>query len=151
MDGRFNLNAFVLFMTIIKTLDIPSTPDELTKVDEVAERVAEEMSFSKDEKDDIAISVSEAVNNAIMHGNLANPKKMVHITFIRERDSLIVKVRDEGNGFNPDDLPDPTSPENLLRLKGRGIFIIRQLMDEVTHRKTNEGMEVTLVKKKNAG
>ncbi|NQS97833.1 MAG: ATP-binding protein [candidate division Zixibacteria bacterium] len=138
-------------MTIIKTLDIPSTPDELTKVDEVAERVAEEMSFSKDEKDDIAISVSEAVNNAIMHGNLANPKKMVHITFIRERDSLIVKVRDEGNGFNPDDLPDPTSPENLLRLKGRGIFIIRQLMDEVTHRKTNEGMEVTLVKKKNAG
>ena len=139
-------------MTIIKTLDIPSTPDELTKVDEVAERVAEEMNFSKDEMDDIAISVSEAVNNAIMHGNLANPEKMVHITFIRERDSLIVKVRDEGNGFSPDDLPDPTSPENLLKLKGRGIFIIRQLMDEVTHRKTNEGMEVTLVKKKkNAG
>lgn len=135
-------------MTVIETLDIPSNPDELPKVDEFAERVAEEMSFSKEEKDDIAISVTEVVNNAIIHGNLADPKKIVHIVFCREEDSLIVKIRDEGDGFNPDDLPDPTSTDNLLKLKGRGIFIIRQLMDDVTYRKTDEGMEVTLVKRR---
>ena len=135
-------------MTTVIEFDIPSNPDELEKVDHIAEKVAKEMRFSKEEKDDIAISVTEVVNNAIMHGNLADPKKNVHIIFIKDNDTLIIKVQDEGKGFNPDDLPDPTQPENLLKMKGRGIFIIRQLMDEVTHKKTPHGMEVTLIKKR---
>jgi serine/threonine-protein kinase RsbW len=135
-------------MNIIQELIIPSLPEELLKVDEVAEKIADEMSFSQDDKDNIAISITEAVNNAIMHGNHADPKKKVYITFMQEDSNLVIKIRDEGEGFNPGIVPDPTSTDNILKEKGRGLFIIHQLMDEVILRKTPVGMDVTLIKRK---
>jgi len=129
-----------------ETLIIPSDPDELPKVDEMAERIAAEAGFGKEIRDDIAIAVTEAVNNAIMHGNNADRKRTVTIVFIKEPGKLTVKIRDQGNGFDPSILPDPTHPENIMREKGRGLFIIRHLMDEVTLHKVEGGMEVELVK-----
>lgn len=128
-------------------LIIPSDHKELPRVDENAVRIAKAMGFNKEECDDIAISVSEAVNNAILHGNRSDSAKKVTITFIKSEKSLLVKVKDEGTGFNPDrDLPDPTSPDNIMREKGRGVLLVRHLMDEVKFNCTSDGTEIIMVK-----
>ena len=128
-------------------LEIPSNPDELSRVDETVDKIAAEMGFSPQQRDDLAIAVTEAVNNAIMHGNNADPRKKVLITFIIEPGVFTIKIRDQGPGFDPDSLPDPTAPENILLEKGRGLFIIRHLMDEFHLFRTPHGMELVLVKK----
>jgi len=128
-------------------LEIPSNPDELSRVDETVDKIAAEMGFSPQQRDDLAIAVTEAVNNAIMHGNNADPRKKVHITFIIDDGVFTIKIRDEGTGFDPAALPDPTAPENILMEKGRGLFIIRHLMDELRIIRTPQGMELVLVKK----
>ena len=133
-------------MTQLEELTIPSNPEELARVDEIAERVAIELKFPKDLRDDIAIAVTEAVNNAIMHGNHADPDKKVHIIFTREPQGLKVEILDEGEGFDPDKMPDPTSPENILLEQGRGLFIIRHLMDDTEFKKVTGGMKITMVK-----
>jgi len=134
-------------MTRLQELTIPSDPEELPKVDEIAEKVAIEMKFPKDLRDDIAIAVTEAVNNAIIHGNHEAPDKKVHITFTSQPDGLKVRVIDEGDGFDPDKMPDPTSPENILLEQGRGVFIIKHLMDYTEFKKVRGGMQITMVKK----
>jgi len=131
-----------------ETLVIQSDPNNVTLVDEWAERIAKEMRFTPDERFDIAISVTEAVNNAIVHGNGGDHSKRVSIEFIKKEDELIVSVRDEGNGFNHRLVYDPTTPENLMKPSGRGLLIIRTLMDEVRFQSLQEGMEIILVKRK---
>ena len=134
-------------MTRLQELTIPSDPEELPKVDEIAEKVAIEMKFPKDLRDDIAIAVTEAVNNAIIHGNHEDPDKKVHLTFTSQPDGLKVRVIDEGDGFDPDKMPDPTTPENILLEQGRGVFIIKHLMDYTEFKKVRGGMQITMVKK----
>jgi serine/threonine-protein kinase RsbW len=137
-----------MLMDTIAEFDIPSDPDELIKVDEITEQIASELDFPRQVRDDIAISVTEAVNNAIMHGNHADRKKRVHIVYLKSPDALIIKIRDEGEGFDPDNISDPTTANNLLKAKGRGLFIIKQLMDEVVLKRTPQGMEVMLLKRR---
>jgi serine/threonine-protein kinase RsbW len=79
----------------------------------------------------IMVAVTEAVNNAILHGNQKDPKKLVDLTLKLEEKELTFIVKDEGPGFDFEDLPDPTSPENLEKIGGRGIFLISALADEV--------------------
>ena len=131
-----------------ETLVIQSEPDKVVLVDEWAERIAKEMRFSPDERFDIAISVTEAVNNAIVHGNRGDRSKRVVIEFVKKENELVVLVRDEGNGFNHRLIYDPTTPENLMKPSGRGLLIIRTLMDEVRFQSLKEGMEVILIKRK---
>jgi len=131
-----------------ETLTIYSDPNNVVAVDEWAERIAQELGFSEDERDDIAISITEAVNNAIVHGNKANPHKRVVIELFRTHDELRVSVRDEGKGFDPKKVEDPTKPENLMKPYGRGIHIIRQLMDEVKVHLLKGGCRVTMVKRR---
>lgn len=90
----------------------------------------------------LLVVLTEAVNNAIIHGNKGNSAKKVVVTCMREKDTLIVKVKDEGNGFNPDEVPNPIHEENLLRETGRGVFLMRQLMETVHYNKN--GNEVTM-------
>lgn len=134
-------------MNRLEELTIPSDTEELPKVDEIAERVAIELKFPKDLRDDIAIAVTEAVNNAIIHGNNEDPDKKVHITFISQPDGLEVQIVDEGGGFDPEKMPDPTTPENILLEQGRGLFIIRHLMDFTEFKRVPGGMQITMVKK----
>jgi serine/threonine-protein kinase RsbW len=131
-----------------ETLVIQSDPDKVVEVDEWAERIAQEMGFSPDERFDIAISVTEAVNNAIVHGNARDRTKRVVIAFTKKENELEVSVRDEGKGFNHRLVADPTIPENLMKPSGRGILIIRTLMDDVHFRGLDEGMEVVMVKRR---
>ncbi len=97
----------------------------------------------KDERfSTLLVVLTEAVNNAITHGNKRNPAKKVIVTCVRESDALVVTVKDEGNGFNPDAVPDPIHEDNLLRESGRGVFLMRQLMESVSYNK--DGNEVTM-------
>jgi serine/threonine-protein kinase RsbW len=91
----------------------------------------------------IMIAVTEAVNNAIKHGNNNNKSKNVHLS-LSLQDSLIkFVVKDEGEGFNYDNLPDPTSPENLEKPGGRGIFLMRHLSDEVEFKEKGRIVELS--------
>lgn len=84
---------------------------------------------------EIRLAMREALNNALRHGNRMDPNKRIHLSYSCDpQQGLKVMVRDEGVGFDPDAVPDPTEPENLDRTGGRGVFLMRNLMDEVEFR-----------------
>ena len=127
-----------------------SMPSEISAispfVDEFMERLKHYACF-KGDPDDIEVALREAIANAVLHGNKEDPSKHVHLKFRCEPDGeLFFVVRDEGPGFDPDKVPDPLAPENLMRGTGRGIFLIRSFMDEVHFRQLHPGTELTLVK-----
>lgn len=129
-------------------ISIPSTLDEIETVEKLSEQAAQAMDFDEDEKDSLAIAVTEAVNNAIVHGNKKDKSRRVHVKFTFEGQKIIVIVQDEGSGFNPDNLSDPLDPRNLLKESGRGIFILKALMDEVEFEFAGGGTTVRMVKEK---
>jgi serine/threonine-protein kinase RsbW len=92
------------------------------------------------------MAVREAVVNAVLHGNEYNPDKRVNVTLQNTGAALVFTIADQGRGLDPETLPDPLAPENLLRGNGRGIFLIRSFMDEVHFRQLHPGTELTLVK-----
>jgi serine/threonine-protein kinase RsbW len=79
----------------------------------------------------LRVALCEALSNAIVYGNQMDPAKRVDVTVVVTDTRVSVQVRDEGNGFNPSEIPDPTSPDRLEKPNGRGLFLIRQLVDEV--------------------
>jgi serine/threonine-protein kinase RsbW len=87
--------------------------------------------IGQDQYANLLISLTEAVNNAICHGNKYDEKKYVDIALQEKAKGVAIRVSDEGPGFNPVDLPDPTTKENITKLGGRGVFLIRQLSDTV--------------------
>ena len=127
------------------TLD--STLDSVNVAEQKAEEFAAKAGFDEDSCQRIAMSVREAAVNAVLHGNAYDPKKKVSVSYEISGESLVIRVADQGNGLNPDTVPDPLAPENLLKQSGRGIFLIRSFMDEVRFRDLAPGTEVTLVKK----
>jgi serine/threonine-protein kinase RsbW len=127
---------------------IGSALEYLDLVQTLSDCLTEFMGFDEDTGHWIGMSVRESVTNAIQHGNKLDPAKRVEIHFEVAPDHLEITVKDEGNGFQVDKLPNPLDPENLLKPSGRGIFYIRSFMDEVefiTH--SQGGMEVHMVKK----
>ena len=93
------------------------------------------------------LSLREALANAILHGNKSEPRKRVQLDCYQESDgTLLLVVQDEGHGFDPSAVRDPTRPENLRRTAGRGIYLIKHFMDEVEYR--NRGRELRMRKKK---
>lgn len=129
---------------------ISSTVDELERVDETTERIATTMGFTDDARADLGICVTEAVNNAIGHAHGYNASLKIEIEFKQYPESLHVCIRDHGPGFDVEALPDPTAPENLLKDHGRGVMLIRALMDAVVVHRLSDGMLIELVKKLNS-
>lgn len=127
---------------------IHSRLKELTKIEKISGKIAAKMSLSEDQHDNLSIAVTEAVGNAIVHGNKKDPKKKVYITFQIDKDEIKVSVRDEGEGFNPDELSDPLDPKNILKDSGRGIFILKSLMDDVYFTFSPKGTTIHFVLKK---
>jgi serine/threonine-protein kinase RsbW len=115
-------------------------------IEAAAEKLAAEAGLDEDQQSHIAMAVREAAINAVLHGNEYDPARSIHLTFENTGTDLIFTIADQGRGFDPDSLPDPLAPENLLRGAGRGIFLIRSLMDEVHFRQLHPGTELTLVK-----
>jgi len=129
-----------------ENLTIRSNVNELNKVAEFTEKFGGELGLSEDEIDDISIAVTEAVNNAITHGNKNNESKSIEISYKNEKEKIIVYVKDNGGGFEIDKISDPRMNENLLKDSGRGILIMKSLMDDVVVKSDNHGTEVQLVK-----
>jgi serine/threonine-protein kinase RsbW len=107
--------------------------------------VKERLNLRDDLFYNIMIAVTEAVNNAINHGNKLNPHKNVVFSVIGGDNEIVISVKDEGEGFNPDALADCTDPSNLLKDSGRGVFIIRELMDKVDIKSNNQGTVITML------
>lgn len=125
---------------------VPSDSVHLATVDDfISTRLADE-GISASTAADIAISVSEVVTNAIKHGNCDDSNKKVTVKYEINQDELIIYIKDEGDGFHPDTIPDPTDNDNLLKQVGRGIFIVRSLLDSVDFNFTDDGTEVVLKK-----
>jgi serine/threonine-protein kinase RsbW len=111
---------------------ISSKAENIILVERMIEDVCDLFNISEDYYGNILVSLTEAVNNAIYHGNKANPNKSIDIAFKTHPDRVSFSVKDEGPGFNYSDLPDPTNPENLEKPNGRGVFLMRNLADNVT-------------------
>jgi len=127
------------------SITIPSKIEELNRIEEISEEIAEKMGMNEDEEDNLCIAITEVVGNAIVHGNDKDPKKKVQIEFKLEKDKVSISVKDEGKGFDIDQLSNPLEPENIMKDSGRGIFILKTLMDDVSFDFSSEGTRVTFV------
>ncbi|MDH5405121.1 MAG: ATP-binding protein [Candidatus Aminicenantes bacterium] len=108
-------------------------------------RFQKRLNLTDDEVYNLQLAVGEICANAIEHGNKCAPDKSVRLSYAVHQHRLIFQVEDEGEGFNPEDLPDPTKPENLLKKRGRGIFLACSLVDAIIFQ--DKGRRVILVKK----
>lgn len=132
-------------------LEVHSTIAALDLVQAVTEHIARCLGFDEESLHWTAMAVRESVVNAITHGNASDPAKLVFIDYMATPEAspadFIVSVRDQGPGFDPDTIKNPLTPENMLSTSGRGVFLIRQFMDDVQMRRAPQGgMEVRMIK-----
>jgi serine/threonine-protein kinase RsbW len=130
-----------------ENLSIPSSSDQLEVVDQIVEAMAADMGFDKNAIADLGICVTEAVMNAIEHAHRDRPELMIDVVIECYSDQMRVIVRDHGAGFDVESVPDPTTPDNVLNLGGRGIMLMRAMMDEVDVKSFDNGTEISMVKK----
>ena len=131
-------------------LQFCSAFDMLDFVQVVSDHLCRRVGFDEDSMHWVGVAVRESVINAIKHGNQNDHSKLVHVEFTSSADAgeLAVSIRDEGEGFDPQNIADPLAPENMLKSSGRGIFLMRNFMDDVELRRVpGGGMEVRMVKK----
>jgi len=129
-------------------ISISSVLDNLDLIQVLTDSLTGFMHFDEDSAHWIGMSVREAVTNAIQHGNKLDAEKKVDISFRIDPDRILILVRDQGNGFDVKDIPNPLDSDNLLKPSGRGIFYMRTFMDEVEFRSLGEGgMEVRMMKR----
>ena len=132
-------------------LDVLSEIDMLDVVNVVSDHFARTAGLDEDALYGVSIAVRESVINAILHGNGNDRHKRVCVEFARidgDPPGIAIRVRDQGPGFDSVTLADPLTPENLMKPSGRGILLIRTLMDEMTVQRASEGgMEITMVKR----
>ena len=119
--------------------------------EEISRRVSSTAGFDEEDQHKIEMAVHESMINAIWHGNKNDASKTVWLRFQIHSDRLEIRVRDQGNGFELDKIPNPLADENLLNVSGRGIFLIRSFMDDLrVEAIPDNGTEVTLIKNLNS-
>lgn len=123
-------------------LSFPSKAENLNKVEFLINDICKKHKVNDDYYGNILIALTEAVNNAIHHGNKSNPNKEVSITYRSDGPLLRFTIRDDGPGFDFDNLPDPTDPQNIEKPHGRGVFLMRNLADEIEF--NDDGATVTM-------
>lgn len=127
-------------------LVVPSNLDYLAEVDKFVEKRLKKTGLSKSQLADIAISVTEAVTNAMLHGNKKDPHKEVTIDVAVKPREVVITIQDQGNGFDPEKIPNPTEGD-LVKVAGRGVFIYKTLMDKVEFFiKPHNGTTIKMVK-----
>jgi serine/threonine-protein kinase RsbW len=124
-------------------IKLPSRIDYLKRVENLISNLSSHYNISSETRDKISLAVLEAVNNAILHGNKLDHKKNVSIRFQVNERCISCVIKDEGDGFNFLCLPDPTLPENLEKIHGRGVFLMNHLADSVHY--SAEGRHVKMV------
>lgn len=132
-------------------LAIGSRFENIELVQLVLKDSLDQLGLDDDNRHWIDVAVREAVANAIKHGNLQDPGKQVHVDLTLEGDAgdwLVIRVQDEGIGFDPADLEDPLAPENLLKPNGRGIFYMKSFMDDIQYGVRPGGGTVVTLRKR---
>ena len=124
-------------------IEIPSLSENIRIIESFIDNAKEKFHLDEDIYGNIMIAVTEAVNNAIKHGNQNNSSKNVALTLSLAEGLIKFEVRDEGKGFDFHKLPDPTSPENIAKPGGRGIFLMKHLSDEVNFREKGKVVELS--------
>jgi serine/threonine-protein kinase RsbW len=122
-----------------------SNPKLIHRVEKFLQKVNKSAHLDEIQFNKVLISTTEAMNNAIFHGNKSDPRKKVYLTCELSTERMILRVRDSGAGFNPHKIANPLDESNLLRESGRGIFLMRTLMDKVQFHFSEEGSEVEMV------
>ncbi|HEX2922097.1 MAG TPA: ATP-binding protein [Bacteroidales bacterium] len=126
-----------------KKISIGSKTTNLSLVEKVIDEVTNEIGISKDYYGKILVSTMEGVNNAITHGNKLVPEKIVDIEIRFRNNELKIKISDQGSGFKPGDVPDPTTPENIEEINGRGVFLMSRLADQIKYNKKGNTVIMT--------
>ncbi|MEO9482874.1 MAG: ATP-binding protein [Ekhidna sp.] len=124
-------------------IQIPSLPENIRIVESFIDNAKDQYKLNDDIYGNIMIAVTESVNNAIVHGNQSNSTKNVHLQLALEKSLIKFTVEDEGAGFDYTNLDDPTLPENLSKPGGRGIFLMKNLCDEVSFKKDGRVAELS--------
>lgn len=113
-------------------LKLSSHPSNVALVESFVQKIARQYHIGPDLHGNILISLTEAVTNAIIHGNKKDAEKTVEIKLNKTGNKIAIRVSDEGKGFDYRNLPDPTRPENITKIGGRGVFLMQQLSDRVS-------------------
>ena len=127
-------------------LILESKLESANRAESLLRQFSSEMGYGHDQQEQIALAVREAVVNAVFHGNRCNPEKKVVLRAELRDSALRISICDEGKGFNLDSLPDPLHSSNLFNASGRGVRLMKCLMDEVDFRGKTSGTEVTMIK-----
>lgn len=125
-----------------RSLTLASRFDEVERVELFVNDLQSLAGFDDELFGNIMLALSEAVTNAIVHGNKEEPSKKVYLNARKHGNTLTISIKDEGEGFDPDSLPDPLKEENLLKEGGRGVYLIRQFADKVTY--SENGTKITI-------
>ena len=128
-------------------LEIESDPNNLVTVEEFVNYFGMDLGIDESKMSGLMLSVTEATTNAIIHANKCDVNKKVEIDVLVNDGYITIKVKDEGKGFDPSKIPDPTSPENLLKDSGRGLYLMRIYMDDLKYNITPSGTETILTLK----
>lgn len=131
---------------VIEAISFPSDVNELTKAESLVDKICQSLALNDDYYGNVLVAVTEAVNNAIKHGNKNDKKKLVSIEVSDAQSEFSIQVKDEGGGFDFNDLPDPTSPENIEKENGRGIFLMKSLADKVEFLRNGRDVVLTFSK-----
>jgi serine/threonine-protein kinase RsbW len=126
-----------------KMLNIPSKIENLRVVEKAVDEISAEYNLSSELYGNVLIATIEAANNAILHGNKLDENKNVVIRFKIDDNYLTIVVKDQGNGFDFNNIPDPTAPENLEKINGRGVFLMERLSDKIIF--SDNGSKVELL------
>jgi serine/threonine-protein kinase RsbW len=124
-------------------IEIASKLDRIPEVESLIDKVSEELGLNEDHYGNILIAVTEAVNNAIIHGNKYSDTKKVRVDVKKAPTGVVFTISDEGSGFDFTNLPDPTAPENLEKPDGRGIFLMKNLSDGVMFESGGSKVSIT--------
>ena len=114
-------------------LTIASDPNNINQIERFVDQITRRFKLDQEKHDSLLISLTEAVTNAIVHGNKQDRSKMVCIDLDCLSDKLAIRVSDQGHGFNYKSLPDPTCPERICECGGRGVFLMNQLCDQLRY------------------
>lgn len=125
------------------SIQVPSLVENIRMIESFIDNAKERFHLDDDIYGNIMIAVTEAVNNAIKHGNASDKTKNVHLSLSLDTSMIRFVVKDEGVGFDYQNLPDPTSPENIEKPGGRGIFLMKHLSDEVDFKEEGRIVELS--------
>jgi len=125
--------------------EIQSIPEIVPELDNFVIDIAKRSGMNPEKFNNLSLSFSEALSNSIIHGNKCDPQKKIKITIDVNEQKMIIKIKDEGKGFDLKSVPDPTKDENILKESGRGIHIMKSFLDDLYYNFSEDGTETVLV------